>query len=72
MTTSDEQLSFDFKSLPCAESSSEALGTVCTVPSSVVSLDQIRQQRYRLQVLEKVRQARIFDTSEIANDLLEG
>lgn len=69
MTTSDEQLSFDFKSLPCVESSSESLSIA---PSSVVSLDQIRQQRYRLQVLEKVRQARIFDTSEIAHDLLEG
>lgn len=69
MTTSDEQLSFNFQSLTCMESSSKP---VCIAPDSVVSLDQVRQQRYRLQVLERVRQAGIFDTSKIAHDLLEG
>lgn len=69
MTTSDEQLSFDFQSLATVESALEPEGVM---PSPIVTLDQIRQQRYRLQVLERVRQARIFDTSQIDGDRLEG
>lgn len=69
MTTSDEQLSFDFVYLARPECSLEPERLM---PSPVVSLEQVRQQRYRLHVLERVRQARIFDTSQIDSDLLEG
>lgn len=69
MTVDDGQLSFDFKHLSPVEKT-EHLSS--STEGTVVSLEQIREQRYRMQMLERVRQARIFDTESLDHDLLEG
>lgn len=69
MNIIDTQLSFDFNSL---RDDNKDIRDQSPREVAVVSLDQVREQKYRLQVLERVKQARIFDTSDLVDERLEG
>lgn len=69
MTIDDAQLSFNFNIL---NGDHKEVDEHSPRRPAVVSLEQVREQKYRLQVLERVRQARIFDTSDLVDERLEG